>query len=76
MTARTFLGLSLGNIKLDHTIDMQASEEFEIIVGSDNIVRINIDGKCILRARMSNTCLFRLNTPIEMINIDGDLIIK
>lgn len=76
MTARTFLGLSLGNIKLDHTIDMQATNEFEIIVGSDNIVRINIDGKCILRACMSSTCLFRLNTPVEMINIDGDLIIK
>ena len=38
----------------------EASEEFEVVVGSDGIVRINVDGLCEYRIRMRGKCRFTL----------------
>jgi hypothetical protein len=39
--------------------DRTAEHELEVVVGADSIVRINVDGACVLRVRMLAGCQFR-----------------
>jgi hypothetical protein len=39
-----------------HQQDFKASHQLEVMVGSDRIVRINIDGVCALRVRLEKGC--------------------
>jgi hypothetical protein len=40
-----------------------ADTQFEVVVGADNIVRINIDGICALRVRLKPGCQFVVIGP-------------
>lgn len=42
--------------KIIHESNFEATDEVEIMVGSDRIIRINIDGHCALRVRLKKTC--------------------
>lgn len=72
-----FLGIRVGGIKLEHSIDMIAEKQLEIVVGSDLVTRINVDGLCVLRVKVaSSETDVRIVTPVELIVLDGDLIMK
>lgn len=61
------LGQFSGIIKFEHTLDMQASDELQVIVGEDMIMRINVDGVCVIRIRMHDECKLHINTPVELV---------
>ena len=52
--------------------------EFEVILGSDNFIRINVDGACLYRARLGEGCICRFvlsdGTRLEKIieELDND----
>lgn len=65
-----------------HEKNFKAEQSFEIFVGADKIVRINVDGVCAIRVRLGDNCfcryedvlplLFqRVNVPIEAQLKDG-----
>lgn len=61
--------LICNKLKIEHTIDIQALHQLEVIVGHDLIMRVNVDGKCVFRIRMVDDCEFVLNTPVELVDI-------
>lgn len=54
-------------IQILHQQDFQAETEAEVAVGSGRIVRINIDGVCVLRIRMKERSRFVYHNDINEI---------
>lgn len=67
---RGLLGQFNGVIKFEHTLDMKAKDELQVIVGEDNTTRINVDGVCVMRITMGEDCKLHINTPVELV-VDG-----
>lgn len=64
------LGDFNGVIRFEHTLEMKADNELQIIVGEDSIVRINVDGTCVMRLTIGENCKLHINTPVELV-VDG-----
>jgi hypothetical protein len=47
-------------VQIQHESNFQAESQVEVVVGADRIVRVNIDGRCALRIRMTKGCEFQL----------------
>jgi len=43
-------------LQILHQQDFIAEKQFEVIVGMDNIARVNIDGICAIRVRLTSDC--------------------
>ena len=41
--------------------DYFADKEFNVVIGADRIVRINVDGMCVLRIRMEKDCVVKID---------------
>lgn len=51
------------SVAIIHEQNFKATEQVEIIGGSDGVVRINIDGVCALRIRVMSGC--KLDLDVE-----------
>ena len=55
----------------------KATQQVEVIVGSDRVIRINIDGICVARIRCSSTCEIKLTLPTSLVTTeDGSYVFK
>lgn len=64
---RGLLGQFNGVIKFEHTLDVKAKDECQVIVGEDMVLRLNVDGVCVMRVTMLLDCKLHLETPVELI---------
>lgn len=77
MSVKIFgLGITSEAIQWRHTLDTIAVQECEFMVGLDGIARLNVDGRCLIRIRLGSVCQVKIDTPVELISMDRDLIIN
>lgn len=56
-----------GVVKFEHTLDMKAKDELQVIIGEDMVMRINVDGVNVMRITMDSDCKLHINTPVELV---------
>jgi hypothetical protein len=47
-------------------LDMDANKHVEIVIGTDRVMRINIDGVCAMRSRIGDGCELVIRNDLGM----------
>lgn len=52
------------SVDIIHQQDFKAEKQCEVLVGADSIIRINIDGICVLRVRIEKGCELMIDARV------------
>lgn len=51
--------------QIKHETNFVAHEQLQISIGSDRVVRVNVDGICAIRVRMAKLCELELDNLLK-----------
>lgn len=67
--------MMFGGVRITHELNLQADKQLEVTLGNDRVVRINVDGTCVMRIKCDQAEI-RFDTPMELIVLDGHIFMK
>lgn len=52
--------------EITHQQDFRAEHQIEVMIGTDKIVRVNIDGVCAIRAKAEGNCKIEIHNDLDL----------